>query len=779
MEADTQSLEQSVSVFLQFPNTVFTSVISLVIPVVALIALVTNKRFVELFQALISLIFSVAVVTVFVEIIKAIDNPSLTSGYISMTSPATPSIPIYLSFAAALLVICGPKNQMNIIRTLWWVMAACSLLLSIFGILGVMAALLSIQIGVFVGLMTRFALGQMNHRTTWNKISKILLSRGIEVLEWAEITTIDNPRCRYWRAEVTVTNEDTIKQVAAASTASIKDGLKSVIVQVYDFDKQSLNFLQKIWRFIKFKNVQIKYTSKQSEFEHIALMNYSAINAGMNVSQLITATTTPGSSIFVFDNTEKISTIKRPLEEKELREFWQQLAIAHRNGITLHSIPSVDLVFKNDLPSISSVENAELDSNSLFKRLDLAQLLAALTVYADQESVIKSYLEHVNLYIKNNPKKDALTIISETIAGLNSINIPASTRSALKNKYPDQEILEDLKDRLNEIIDNDFDEGVRPVTPDYRRLSAGKIVTLALTVFAVMMILMQLDWDSVVSAVTASNPLWTVASIALSFITFLGGSIALKGFGHKLKVNISQVYFVQIAASWAAVQLPAALGPVTMNIRYLNRVNPGNAKMVARNSAVAGVVQVAQAICSFGMLLIFAFLTGRQAGGDFAEGAVIMIVIGVILGAVLVCMIIPPLRTFALKKVKPLVVQFVDSLRSVFRSPRYVLLGFMGCIIQELGYALSLWGALMAFGQDVSLLVVIFVFLVANAAGSAVPIPGGLGAYEAALTLALSTVGVPPAIAISTTLLYRIATFWIRVPMGILTQKILEKREII
>ena len=65
---------------------------------------------------------------------------------------------------------------------------------------------------------------------------------------------------------------------------------------------------------------------------------------------------------------------------------------------------------------------------------------------------------------------------------------------------------------------------------------------------------------------------------------------------------------------------------------------------------------------------------------------------------------------------------------------------------------------------------VFFIFLVANAIGSAVPTPGGLGGVEAALTFSFGAAGVPAGIALSATLLYRALFYWLRIPLGALRQ---------
>jgi undecaprenyl-diphosphatase len=66
------------------------------------------------------------------------------------------------------------------------------------------------------------------------------------------------------------------------------------------------------------------------------------------------------------------------------------------------------------------------------------------------------------------------------------------------------------------------------------------------------------------------------------------------------------------------------------------------------------------------------------------------------------------------------------------------------------------------------------VFLAAQALGQAAPTPGGLGAVEAAMIAAMTTLGLDASVAVPTVFLYRIATFWLPILPGIWALRRLE-----
>ena len=73
--------------------------------------------------------------------------------------------------------------------------------------------------------------------------------------------------------------------------------------------------------------------------------------------------------------------------------------------------------------------------------------------------------------------------------------------------------------------------------------------------------------------------------------------------------------------------------------------------------------------------------------------------------------------------------------------------------------------SLQAFGSTASLPLVALLFLTGSAVANAAPTPGGLGAAEAALIAALSTVE-ETSIVVPAVFLYRLVTFWLPILPG-------------
>lgn len=72
----------------------------------------------------------------------------------------------------------------------------------------------------------------------------------------------------------------------------------------------------------------------------------------------------------------------------------------------------------------------------------------------------------------------------------------------------------------------------------------------------------------------------------------------------------------------------------------------------------------------------------------------------------------------------------------------------------------------LAFSSYVNVGAIIIAYVIANFAGIISVLPGGVGVYEALMTAVLATAGVPPAVSIPATIMYRVLTSAIQLPPG-------------
>ena len=217
-------------------------------------------------------------------------------------------------------------------------------------------------------------------------------------------------------------------------------------------------------------------------------------------------------------------------------------------------------------------------------------------------------------------------------------------------------------------------------------------------------------------------------------------------------------------SSWRAPDGAAVPPPVTM-------------QQPRRNGGVKAAVFTGSFLLFFGIAALLAENIDGIAWWQFWPLA--LVIVGIVLMALAVAMMIPPIRYYATDRLLPLVKAYARQLIDVLTNPKELSFSVLGMLILNVATGLEFWAALLAFGQMTNPLETLFIFLVANAIGSAVPTPGGLGGVEAALMFSFGAAGVPAGIALSATLLYRALFYWLRIPLGALSMRWLDKHNLI
>jgi len=101
---------------------------------------------------------------------------------------------------------------------------------------------------------------------------------------------------------------------------------------------------------------------------------------------------------------------------------------------------------------------------------------------------------------------------------------------------------------------------------------------------------------------------------------------------------------------------------------------------------------------------------------------------------------------------------------------------FVWSLIVNLSEIMTVYTAYIALGQPVNPGAVILAYSVASFAGLIAILPGGIGVYEALMTGVLASAGVPKALALSATLIYRILTIVVFIRIGFILYQIALKQ---
>jgi len=219
---------------------------------------------------------------------------------------------------------------------------------------------------------------------------------------------------------------------------------------------------------------------------------------------------------------------------------------------------------------------------------------------------------------------------------------------------------------------------------------------------------------------------------------------------------------VHAVGSFVSLAAPAGVGSAALNLRLLTR------RGVSASLAVATValVQVSQFVVTILLLLLLSLVSGSNDTTLFAPGPGTLIAMGAVVVALAAALLFPGVRRWAVRTSMPTVRQTWPRLVDVLGHPGRVALALLGNVMLTMGYVLAFDASLAAFGQHRGLVEVAVIYLVGNAAGAAIPTPGGIGTIEVTLIGGLTAAGINPGVAASVVVLFRLLTFWLPIPLG-------------
>jgi len=376
-------------------------------------------------------------------------------------------------------------------------------------------------------------------------------------------------------------------------------------------------------------------------------------------------------------------------------------------------------------------------------RIDAAQLLVSVGLVAGARRAVTTALAELDD-----------DVVSGALPLLQPIVFTTVTRSALREH---KDLLGQLRDEITRL---------RPQAQDaeevqLRRVSGRGVVTVAGLGVAGYFVLTQLAKVDVGQVVGQARWPWALATVVFAALTFAGASTVLAG-AVTTRLRFVHTYMTQLSVAFSGLVAPAVIGNLALNTRYLQR--SGVPPAVA--AASVGVAQLAQ-FCSYVVLLLVSGVlagTGPRASFTPPPGVVaaIPVVVLVILGLVAV----PRIRSAITTRLLPQVRAVVPQVLGVLQNPHKLVALLGGALLLDISFVSSLVCATRAFGAEPPVAAVAVVYFAGAIIGSAVPTPGGLGGIEAALSAGLIAIGVDSATAVSSVLLYRLATYWLPIPFG-------------
>lgn len=657
-------------------------------------------------------------------------------GWFATLGPKDGSAVVPLAAAVALLVGADPSRGRRSVPVAVVAISAsviCSLLLGSVTVIGAVAVAL---VGLTVGFAVRVAVGVIPARPA-EKVLRAVLGQAGFAVDTLEVAAEVTGRVQY----------------------TTKDTGVELRVTVVDPDRGGVTLFRRMGRVLRYRVRAIgrPALSLRGALERQALASALAGRAGVPVAEVLALLAADTALVLV----------ERPLQGEPLpteddgtvlSTAFRALRRLHDMGLAHGAIDAACVITCADgTVGFDDLRLAQPAASHLQRDLDVIGLLASTARMFGAARAVDALRRGYG----PAPRTDRLVPLLQPLA------LGAPVRRAVSGSP--------VLDELRQALTGPHDAGDVAPEPQLTRVRVRTVITLTGAVVAAYLLAQQLSDVPLGTVLQRARPGWLGVAVGWSAVTYLGPALVLVAFApHRLPLWRSTL--VQVAASFVTVVTPPTVGHIGLNVRYLQR--SGLAIPVA--AAAVGVGQVVTVVVTVILLLAAGWLSGLsfERPSLLPSGGVVAVLLG---AAALLALAaaLPASRRFLRRQLEPLVRTALPQLIQASTQPRRLAVAALGVLILNAGNVLALDAALRAFGTSLDLPTLAVVFLVASTVGSVAPVPGGLGAVEAALVAGLSTAGVPVAATLPAVLAFRTATLWLPAPVGWLTLLRLQHRHVI
>ncbi|WP_236652048.1 lysylphosphatidylglycerol synthase transmembrane domain-containing protein [Streptacidiphilus neutrinimicus] len=688
--------------------------------------------------------------------------PAPVYGALVVTHNGTASDPVhgYLTPVIAYMTAVGMSSRPRWRVALWLVVLLDSLSELVGGNTTPLSIAITILLGLTVAYGTLYAVGSPNVRPTGEH-----LLAGLRKVGFDPITAHRSPDGP----------EGTRRYLVVQQVGPPLD------VHVIDREQQASGFFYRLWRRLRLRAVATRSSpqSLRQALEQEALIAYAANAAGARSPHLIaTSELGPDAVILVYERIEGrafADVADEEITDKILAEAWTSVRILHDRRIAHRQLTSRALLVTEDGGTcLVNLAGGDIAAGDLALRMDVAQLLTTIALRVGPERAVGSATEVLGtsrtaaalpmlqpVGLSRSTRQDLKAYHRQAKAAVQAerdAKIAGGTKveDALEAHPDPTDLLSLIREQILALVPQ------APVEPaKLERLKPKTLISLVAGAFAAYLLVGQLTNNPLTKLAHAQWG-WIMIAVGASIASYVGAAMSLAGFVPE-QLPFWRTFAAQVAGSFVKLVAPAAVGGVALNARFLQRCGVRSGQAVAS----VGASQLVGLGMHILLLLGFGFIAGTANSSDVPSARTVITVLLVAAVVVLIVTAIPPLRRWVFQQLRTLFIGVIPRMLDLLRTPSKLATGFGGIILVSIAFIACLYTCVLAFGGTAGFAAIAVVYLAGNAAGSAVPVPGGIGTIDAALILLLSSAaGVPATIAGPAVLMFRLLTFWLPVLPG-------------
>jgi uncharacterized protein (TIRG00374 family) len=671
----------------------------------------------------------------------------------------------WLAATTAVLTVAGAELSQRWRRGLVWLTGITAVVEVIVGGFLPVDAAVAAALGVSVGSSILLIFGEPARRPSAAQVVAALQECGVEVATLKQLPTDGEGPDQF--------------------DATTREGSR-LAVRVYADDDRDRDRLARLAQWLLIRDPQDGRVADtvESAAEHEMLAMVAAARAGSRVPEAVVAypiargSGPPGALVAWVDvSGQRLDLIPAAqISEATLADLWRSVSCLHQHRLAHRQLrPDNITIDSSDRAWLTGLVLAELGATDGQLATDVAELITSLAVQIGTERTVASAVAGLGA-----------STVAAAAAYLQPLAVSAPTRAEVrdydhKRTPTPSRRMERLRPGGRPNLYADLRTAVGQVTggpaiklEPLARFTWKKALTL-LGAFAVIYLLLpQLaNAGAAARALHHANWSWVLAAVPALFVAQAFSTLLELG-AMPADLPFRPTYVVSFGGSFLNRVTPNNVGGMALNFRYQQKagVDSGAA------SASVGLQTVATMAATLLLVAVFFARSGRNTSVHFhvhLHQWVLVLITAVLVGCALF-LLSPPGRRFFHDKIWTFIRSAGTAIAQVARSPRHLALTGVGALGGPVVQIVALWLCVHALGGHLPFVQVGAVYLGGHLVASAAPVPGGLGALEAALVAGLSALGMPVGAAASAVLVYRLLTYWLTIPVGWLSLKIAEER---
>jgi uncharacterized membrane protein YbhN (UPF0104 family) len=538
---------------------------------------------------------------------------------------------------------------------------------------------------------------------------------------------------------------------------------REVDIQVHGRDSWDNQFFVKLWRLVFYRsggrNVAV---SRKRQVEHQAYLTLFAEREGASVAPFVAAATDQrGNALFVAERVGPgFDHAGEAITDELVADAWRSLARLHDAGIRHGDITPDDLQVADGRVHFGGFDRAMIDWADTSRRLDEAQLLASTAVAVGPERAIDAAATALGV--------EQLT---EMTTFLQQAAMPPALRRALGAAELD---VDELRSAAIAHVGAEEQE-----LQTIRRFSVGNVVMwilLAVVAYGMVGAIQSVGLQSIVDAITEASPTILLLAFIVGQTPRFAGAFAVSK-AAPIPVPLGRLTLLEFAITFVNLAVPSTAARVAVNIRFFQRngLDRTTAIAVGGLDSVAGfVAQISLIVVIVGFGLGSLNLDISADAPDFSGRLLLIAIVALAIGIAVVAFV-PKFRDPVVSVARTTWTRVGPMLT----SPRRLISVVLANLLVQLLFSLTIYTVLRAFGQDVGFADAVLVNVTVALFAGLMPVPGGVGVTEAALTAGFVAIGVDSATAMAAAITYRLVTFYAPPLLGYFAMRSLRQQRLL